>query len=398
MAKVLMLLENPFPNDDRVEKEARSLIEDGHTCYLLCPDFTSKRYKYELYNGIHVIRFNIQRNIFKKLLGLCQLLPFYHLLWKFKAQHLVRKYGIEIVHVHDLPLCKTGVTLKKKYGLKFVADMHENYPAMVSGQEHIQKFPNKFLISVKKWYRLEKKWLPQADAIICTARGMVHRLHEAIGKQNYAVVPNTISLREFPESQVRDESIEARLAGSFNILSYGVVSEQRGIQYMIEAAADLKPRISSLRVIIVGRGSYLEELKKLAVKLAVDDIVSFEGWQAQSHLVSYVDQSALTVIPHIKSTHTDNTSPNKLFMFMYFGKPVISSNCDYIREIVDEEKCGLVFESGNSHQLAQCIETLYKDAELRQKMGDNAAKAIEQKYNWEKTVVPLKEIYLSLAT
>ena len=83
---------------------------------------------------------------------------------------------------------------------------------------------------------------------------------------------------------------------------------------------------------------------------------------------------------------------------MYFGKPVITSDCDYIREIVEEEKCGLVFESGDSQQLAQCIETLYQDAKLRTSMGGNAAKAIRQTYHWEKTVVPLKEIYLSLGT
>lgn len=38
----------------------------------------------------------------------------------------------------------------------YVTDMHENYPAMVAGQEHINKFPNKVLISVKNGTNLKK--------------------------------------------------------------------------------------------------------------------------------------------------------------------------------------------------------------------------------------------------
>ena len=34
--KILMVLENQFPDDERVEKEALSLIEAGHEVHLLC--------------------------------------------------------------------------------------------------------------------------------------------------------------------------------------------------------------------------------------------------------------------------------------------------------------------------------------------------------------------------
>ena len=61
--------------------------------------------------------------------------------------------------------------------------------------------------------------------------------------------------------------------------------------------------------------------------------------------------SDICVIPHLKSEHTDNTSPNKLFYFMHFKKPVLASNCNYIQEIVEEENCGMIYEHDNINEL-----------------------------------------------
>lgn len=50
--------------------------------------------------------------------------------------------------------------------------------------------------------------------------------------------------------------------------------------------------------------------------------------------------TSIAIFPHIKSEHTDNTSPNKLFMFMYFAKPIIVSDCNYLVEIIEKTNVG----------------------------------------------------------
>lgn len=391
-----MLLEKEFPADDRVEKEAVSLIKNGFEVFLLCPDFGDNQ-KEEDYNGINIHRFSIKKSYFNKLLGLIQIFPLYKILWLNKVQKIISTHNIKIVHIHDLPLCCLINPLKRNNKLKFVADMHENYPAMVSGQEHLKKFPNKYLISIKKWYSLEKNWLRNADLIICTASGMVKRLRrQLVGNHNYILVPNTLNIKEFKSSQERRIDIERRLETGFNILSYGVVSEQRGIQYVIESLSLLKNKIHDIKLIILGDGPYLKTLEDQVQKLNVEKEVLFEGWQEQSSLISYMQNTQITIIPHIKSEHTDNTSPNKLFHFMYYGKPVLASNCNYIQEIVEEENCGIIYTYDNPKELANAITHLYSNEKERNDMGKNGNMAIINKYNWHSTIEPMLKEYKKL--
>jgi len=391
-----MLLENEFPFDDRVEKEAISLIDSGFKVSLLCPTF-SNQVRREFYNNIDIYRFAIKKNIFNKLLGLIQLFPFYKILWKRKVTKIINQQNIDIIHIHDLPLCCLIDSLKSYSNLKFIADMHENYPAMVSGQEHMKRFPNKYMISIKKWYKLEKKWLKNADLIICTASGMISRLSGEIGEgHDFVLVPNTVDIEKFKGSQKRDPEIEKKFVDDFVILSYGVVSEQRGVQYAIQAIDLIKEKIPEVKLLILGDGSYLENLKKQAVALGVGRYIIFEGWQNQSVLISYMENTDLCIIPHIKSEHTDNTSPNKLFHFMYFSKPVVASNCNYIQEIVEEENCGLVYTYDDPKELAEAILLLYSGKNKRETMGNNGQQAISVKYNWATTSMSMIEKYKSM--
>ena len=54
--KILMVLENQFPDDERVEKEALSLIKAGHEVHLLCATLKKERVGDENYKGIRLHR------------------------------------------------------------------------------------------------------------------------------------------------------------------------------------------------------------------------------------------------------------------------------------------------------------------------------------------------------
>jgi glycosyltransferase involved in cell wall biosynthesis len=102
------------------------------------------------------------------------------------------------------------------------------------------------------------------------------------------------------------------------------------------------------------------------------------------------------VIPHLKSPQTDNSSPNKLFIYMLFQKPVVTSNCRSIAQVIEENECGLIFPSGDAQALAQSILQLYRNKDQRLQMGQNAARAVREKYDWNTTVQPLIQMYRDL--
>jgi glycosyltransferase involved in cell wall biosynthesis len=92
----------------------------------------------------------------------------------------------------------------------------------------------------------------------------------------------------------------------------------------------------------------------------------------------------------------DVASPNKLFEYMAFGKPLVVSDLTAHRVLVDKTGAGLLFPPGNVDALVQAILKL-RDPTLRATMGERAYKAAQTSYNWRVDSARLLQLYDELA-
>lgn len=394
--RIGMVLDRPFPPDDRVEKEALSLIHAGFEVHLLCFRF-GKEAKNETYKGIKINRVFMPRPLFKKLSALILLLPFYNWFWKKKINWFIANKKIEALHIHDLPLVGVGLKVKEKYGIPLVADMHENYPVFISEIKFANTFWGRLLIRKRKWFLKEAQWLSRAERILVVAEGMKRRLQNILMNDSKFVVVQNLPLGgEILNNQKALPEIEQKFKGKFVLFYFGGFDSRRGLDTLLEAAGRVREDIHHLKIVLVGQGSFQVALEQMAIRHNIRDIVSFEGWQPTTHLQSYLKNVDICIIPHLKSEQTDNSSPNKLFLYMLFSKPVITSNCNSIQEIVEENRCGMVYESGNSKELADKILYFYKNRERAELMGKNGLQAVREKYDWEIGVQGMIEMYREL--
>jgi glycosyltransferase involved in cell wall biosynthesis len=390
---ILMLLDTEFPPDIRVENEAQSLIDAGHEVHLLSYNFGTRRNS-EIYKGIHIHRFNIAKQLAKKMLGLLNQLPIYKMIWSQEVDKILKSQPFNAVHIHDLPLCCLIEGIKSRHTVKVTADMHENYPYLVAEQPYMNSLFGRLFLSKKVWFTHEKLWLVNADNIICVADEMKSRLVNVLGKSdNVTIVPNTLNFKTFVASQKPVPELKVRFHGRFVVSFIGGIDAVRGIEYLLEAANLVGNKIPELTILLVGEGNTLDSLREKAVQLNLSDKVVFEGFKPSSFMQAYIEMSDICVIPHVRSEQTDNSSPNKLFQYMYFGKPVISSNCKSLEKLILEEDCGLIFNDRDSSHLAEQILKLYNDSALRKKLGGNGHNAVMSKYNWEATSPGLLKLY-----
>lgn len=394
--KIGMILNGAFPPDSRVEKEALSLIQAGHEVCLLSLKYKRSTPSRESYRQIEIFREYIPREIHNKLFALIITVPFYRWFWRKRIQSFISKNNIEVMHIHDLPLCGEGIRIAKKFEIPLVADMHENYPELIQVQRFSNTLAGKLLINKKKWYKKEKEWLRQIHHVVCVEKEMQKRMQAISPDSNFYIVPNTPDIHSLLKRQQSDGPILARTFGSFNLFYFGNTDNARGIDTLIEAMHILKKKIPGVHGIIVGTGKFLSNYKVMAEKKDLAGSISFEGWQSEQKLGNYMKKVDLCILPHIKSVQSDNSSPNKLFLYMAFGKAIVASNCNSISRIIRENNCGLVFESGNAADLSEKILSLYQQEELRKRYAQNAFRAISEKYNWGKTVQPLIELYRTL--
>ncbi len=394
--KIGMVLDKLFPVDDRVEKEALSLIEAGFDVHLLCFTFGDLP-KQETYKGIRVQRVYMPRALYKKLSALILRLPFYNWFWKRHIRRFVRQNRIDVLHVHDLPLCGVGLEIKEEFAIPLVADMHENYPVLIEEAAFANTRAGRLLISRKKWQQNEIRWLNRVDRIIVVAEGMKERLVALLNpERHFTLTPNSPHIKRLLEQQEELPENTAEAENRFTVFYFGGIDSIRGLETLIQAAHLLKNSIPELLVRIVGSGSLLSALQQQAADLGLEETVVFEGWQPVKYLAAFIQPADVCVIPHIKSPQTDNSSPNKLFIYMMFAKPVITTNCRSIQQVIEENQCGLIYPSGDADTLAARILQLYRNKEQRRQMGGNAAQAVRKKYDWNTTVIPLIQMYREL--
>jgi len=392
--RIGMLLDTPFPPDPRVANEARSLIKAGHQVYLFCLSLDGSA-ENELWEGIHLVRYSMSKTFWKKARALILTVNLYNLWFRKRLGPFIKQYGIEALHVHDLPLVGEGERAARAAGIPLIADLHENYPAAVRLYSWSTSWLGRLLVSPHKWDRYERRLIAQADRVIVVIDESTERLPAyGIAPEKIVVVENTVEVDEF-EHFPADEELTARLGEKFTVTYTGGFDRHRGLETVLSAAAIARKQIPDLAVILVGKGATEDVLRTQARELGIDDIVSFEGWQPFSRFPSYIRGSSVCLIPHLKTKHTDTTIPHKLFHYMLLERPVVSTDCAPLKRIVDETSAGLVYASGDAEALAAALIKL-RDQKLRQQMGRAGRLAVKEKYNWSRTSKKLVALYSSL--
>jgi glycosyltransferase involved in cell wall biosynthesis len=387
--KVLMVLESSFPPDLRVENEIDALATAGHEVHLACWVAEGKPDS-ENYPNVTIHRKVIPKRIYQSSVG-CLSTPFYFNWWKRYLHKLLKENKFDVVHLHDLPLVDVIRQLRDEFGFKMVLDFHENYPELLNLSDHIKRFPANLMFHLEQWKAYEKKAVSDADKVIVVVEEAKDRLiHLGCNPDKIAIVSNT-----FPEEKFTCPIVTGE-GDDFTLFYGGGITRHRGLQYVIQAIEIIKDSIPNLRFRIFGRGKYEEELKALVDSLGVQKYVSFEGWKPASVMMSELTSSDIAIIPHLRSLHTDTTIPHKLFQYMAFGIPVLTSDCLPLARIVTREQCGQVYHDKEPLELADCLLDLYRQPVISKMMGENGQKAVHEKYLWMYDAVRLSRLYEEL--
>ena len=390
--RIGMILDKNFPPDPRVENEAMALIKAGHQVFLFCLKYDDE-FDAEEINKIKVRRYNSNKLVYK-LSALAYTFPFYTDLLYKKISEFISENNIEAIHIHDIRIAEAVFKANKKYDLPTVLDLHDNLPEVMKLYPHLQKFPGKQLISPQKWKEKEEEFIATADKVITVSNEFIDEVvtRTNIDKEKIVLVPNTVSESFYLDARV-DNSISEKYKDSFVILYLGDTGLRRGLQTAIEAVNILKDNISNLNLVIVGKSTTDNILKKLVEDLDLKSYVDFEGWKNISLFPSYIMASDICISPLHRNIQHDVAYANKLFQYMSFAKPVLVSSAIAQKNLIDKTKSGLVYKEKNSIGFAEKVLELYNDPKLRKKLGKNGKKFIEEEFVWEKVSQSLVDIY-----
>ena len=385
--KILMILQSDFPPDIRIEKEATALINAKHQVHLVCKNVKG-RVEEEKVNKFYIHRLKAFKSIFSKINKILMFPLPINPIWKTHINSIIESYNIDVIHVHDLPLTPLAIKIGKKYSLTVIFDMHENYPAALKAWQ--KRGFDKFIknATIAKW--IEKRAISKVDQIIVVVEEQKKRLIKlGINPKKIHIVSNTVDLERFCQTK-ESIKIKENIQSDFIITYVGTITENRGLDTLINGFAIANKKIKSAKLIIIGEGKLRKKLEKLAFDLNIEENVIFKGWIDYKNVPDYVAASDVGLIPQPSNEHADTTIPHKLFQYMALKKPVIVSSAKPLARIVSECKCGNIFKSNSSDELAKAIIEIYNSD---YNYGKNGYDAIIKKYNWNLSSKELLKLY-----
>ncbi|MEG6566170.1 glycosyltransferase family 4 protein [Thermoanaerobacterium saccharolyticum] len=288
---------------------------------------------------------------------------------------IIDDFKPHIIHFHGAKASLVGRLASLGYNLKIVVTVH-NFP----NYNNMNKVKKYFYLTINK--RLNKK----TDAVIAVSYALKKAVadEENIPSDKVHVVYNCIDAPQFIKEPLK---LREKYGIASDTLIIGCVARlipSKGVQDLIEALDILRGKVKVF-VFIAGDGPYIEHLKDMARDLKLDN-VEFLGFIED--IFNFLSSIDIFVLPsHIEGFGISVAEA------MVLGIPVIATDVGGIPEIVRNDENGIIVKSEAPNDLANAIEILVLNEDLRNKFSKKGKEYILSNFSKEKMINELELLY-----
>ncbi len=353
------------PNDIRISKELETLLKAGFDVVYIAQKgkFENDKVTFWPITGYHgrLKRFiKGSREAFKKAL----------------------EANADIYHFHDPELIGLGKKLKR-HGKKVVYDIHEEYPSVILSKNWIPKIFRSLIARLADTY--ERRAVEKMDGIVVVVPEQLERFPN---KKEVAILPN------YPETEFLNSMRKNTDEDKVRFVYSGSIDVDRSIKEMIDAFFMLNNKYN-ISLDLLGP-IHNEELREyINHKQEESDALTYRGVLSYTDAIEVVSQCSIGLMVMHRGRSKEMSSPLKMFEYLGLGLPIIASDFKKWHEVLDEKPCALFVDPDSAEDIAEKMEILIKDDNLRSQMRDNAIE-ISRKYTWKSVEKRLVDLYSSL--
>ncbi len=282
----------------------------------------------------------------------------YTLSWAFRNRR-------DIYQIHDPDFLLAALVLKL-FGRKIVYDVHDDYKASVKDRLRRHRWLARWVPKI--WWSFERNVARVFDGVIVADRHLAAKFAHCAP----VVLGNYPRLDFTPPAETEEE-------GTFNLIYVGGVTWERGLGVTLDALRRLPQAELRLHVIGAGRDSALMEALRAESRVVLHGRVPWtelHRYYRQAHvgLALYQPLAGFVTVDHSV----------KIVEYMAAGIPVLCSNFPGLKTFVEDAGCGLVVQPDDAEAIAEKIQALLDDPDLRRRLGATGRRLFETEYNWEK--------------
>jgi len=285
--------------------------------------------------------------------------------WKIFKE--ARRTHADVFILHDPELLPVGIALALA-GRSVLYDVHENVPHQILQKAWIPRLLRPLVSAAMR----AVEWV--AARILWGVIGATPQIAARFPPATTQLVQNFPVAAEFAQALAyQDRPAYVVYAGS--------ITRIRGVAEMVEAMGRVDAGVDA-RLVLAGTFTPPE---------LAQEVQALQGWRRAEYvgLLGRADVAALIgsgrvgmITAHVTRSHVD-AWPIKMFEYMAAGTPVVCSNFDQFRQIVERHGCGLCVDPHDPDAIAVAIEWLLRHPREAEEMGARGREAVRAQFNWD---------------
>jgi phosphatidyl-myo-inositol alpha-mannosyltransferase len=277
-----------------------------------------------------------------------------------RVKQLLARESFDVVHVHEPFMPLLPFQFLRYSRATNIATFH----AAREGGSRLYAY-SKYII---------RPWWSRLQGRIAVSRPALRMIGKHFADR-YRIIPNGVDCAFFGSGRPIDEFTD----GKRNILFLGRLEKRKGLPFLLEAYARIKPVFPDTRLIVVGGDGGLRSVCELYVERNHLSDVVFTG---------YVRDEAK---PHYFKTADIFCAPNTggesmgivLLEALAAGAPIVASRIEGFSDVLTQGGEGFLTPPRDSDALAAALKRLLSDQDLRTKMVRRATKTAST-YDWKR--------------
>jgi len=291
-----------------------------------------------------------------------------------------------VVHCNDLDTLLVGVLAKKHFGCRVVYDAHEFYPF---------SDPEGSWVDTTFFRLLEQFLIKRADAVVTVNHLLAEEFRKTYSLARVHSVPNAEPWLDGHRRPLCTRMTDLA-NGRVKFLFQGRYSPGRGVEELIRAWSGVDGKAAALFL----RGPaniWSDNYIALAADLGLlNRSVYFLDAVTEDELVSAAAEADVGIITYKPDVGGYKFAcPNKLSQYLHAGLLVLTNDLPYVREVLDNSKAGLSYNSTDPATLQKVVDRLVTDPEFLRRGRMNALNFARGEFNWQHYSHTLHDLYSS---
>jgi glycosyltransferase involved in cell wall biosynthesis len=308
--------------------------------------------------------------------------------WNRLFRHALASQA-DVYHFHDPELLLVTPWLRLRTGKPTIYDVHEVYADFIKVKDYMPA-----------WLRYPIAWgFRWLEPLLARLQSALIFSDDQIAASFARIQRPKATLFNFPSRQFVEEAMAATRDVEYRepiVLYLGGLERNRGSRLMIEAFDRVQQTMPEARLRIVGHfmpPELEQEVRADAASRGIEESITITGHVRFEEIGEHLAQAAVGWLTWQPVPKNQKNIPTKLFEYMAYGLPIVSSDLQSTRSFVQDDENGHRVTADDPEAHAVAILKILRDQEAQRAMGRQGQTDVRRRYNWDEMELRLLALY-----